>query len=144
MKTFKTIFGMVFVFLALNSNAQTTSSQNKKDIQKAIQNMVKGKDLQNGKMISDAFWDDIAIFATRGPEILTVSRKQFIDLHETKRFGGHKRNYKIKHLTINDNGIANAIVIAEGDTIYYEYYLGLTKKNGQWKIQTYLQHSEKK
>lgn len=124
--------------------AQNANMENKNTIHKVIKNMVAGIDSQDGELISQTFWEDIAIFATRGATILTVPGKQFIELHEAKKFGGIKRNHTISNLIINKNGIANAAVIAEGNGVYYEYYLGFTKKNGEWKIQTFLQHSEKR
>ena len=132
------------LFLIFGLNAQETDLENKNAIHKAIENMVVGIDNQNGEFISKAFWDDIAIFATRGSAILTVSGEQFIELHQQKKFGGIEREHSIKNLIINDNGIANAVVVAEGEGVYYEYYLGFTKKEGEWKVQTFLQHSEKR
>ena len=119
-------------------------NNNEKDIKKAITAMVKGVDTQDSNKIALGFWDDAAIFATRGTEVLTVPVAQFIALHKAKKFGGQDREFEIKNLMINEAGIAHAQVIAQNENIFYEYQLGLTKKEGTWRIQTFLQHAEKK
>jgi len=138
MKTLKTITLITICLVFINCNAQKSEAS----IKDAIKNMVKGKDAQDGTMIAKGFWEDAAIFATRGPEILTVPVKQFVDLHQSKKLGGHDRNYKIEEISINEAGVASAKVTAQDKKVHYEYHLGFTKKQGEWRIQTYLQHSK--
>ncbi len=140
MKTLKTITLITICLVFINANAQKSETS----IKEVIKSMVKGKDAQDGVMITSSFWNDAAIFATRGTDILTVPVKQFVDLHQSKKLGGHDRNYNIEDLSINESGVASAKVIAQDKKVHYGYHLGFTKKEGKWRIQTYLQHSSLK
>jgi len=134
------IFTILALLVIINVHGQAIPNA-KASINLAIKNMVKGKDMQDGAKIALGFWDDAAIFATRGSDILTVPLQQFIDLHQSKKLGGHNRTFEVKSLTINPSGIASALVVAQDQKVHYEYHLGFTLKKDQWRIQTYLQHS---
>ena len=135
---------VICMMLGASMGYSQDDTQNEMGIKEAIIAMVKGVDTQDADKITLGFWEDAAIFATKGTEILTVPVEQFIALHKSKKFGGQKRNYQIKTLMINEAGIAHAQVIAQNDNIFYEYQLGFTKKEGTWRIQTFLQHAHKK
>ncbi len=135
---------VICMMLGTYTGYSQNHAQNEMGIKEAIIAMVKGVDTQDADKLTLGFWEDAAIFATRGKEILTVPVEQFIALHKAKKFGGQERDYEIKALMINKAGIAHAQVIAQNDNIFYEYQLGFTRKEGTWRIQTFLQHAQKK
>ncbi len=138
------LFTILLSLVGYTSYAQSESAD-ETAIKKTIFNLVKGQDLQNGNQITSAFRQEASIFAThQGTKILSLPVAKFAAVHESKQFGGHKREMSIESISISDDIIASAKVIAENQKVHYVYYLTLTNVENKWLIQSYLQHSKMK
>lgn len=113
-------------------------------ITQSIHRLTTGVDNQDGELLRRAFHDDAAIFATTpaGDALVTLTAESFAGVHADKRFGGQQRSVHIESLDVTDGLIAHAKVIAENDAVHYTYYLGFTKLDGTWRIQSFLQRSK--
>lgn len=123
--------------------ADSALADDRSAILDTIRHLTDGVDTQDGAMLSNAFHEDAAIFATSpdGDELIALPAAAFAKVHAEKRFGGQKREATVASLDITEGLIANAKVVAENDDIYYTYYLGFVKLDGKWKIQSFLQRS---
>ena len=133
----------LFVSLATIVLSNSALADDRSAILDTIRLLTDGVDTQDGAMLSDAFHEDAAIFATSpdGTELVALPAAAFAKVHAEKRFGGQTRSATVANLDITEGLIANAKVIAENDAVHYTYYLGLVKLDGDWKIQNFLQRS---
>lgn len=116
----------------------------KEDIKQVITDLVKGIDEQDGDRILRTFRENATLQATNQGKIIAVPYDQFAKMHASKRFGGRQREMTIESIDITDGIIANAKVVAQDDVVHYVYYLNLSKTDGKWLIQGFMQHSKKK
>ncbi|MEM7500801.1 MAG: nuclear transport factor 2 family protein [Pseudomonadota bacterium] len=133
----------LFLSLAAIVLSNSALADDRSAILDTIRLLTDGVDTQDGAMLSDAFHEDAAIFATSpdGTELVALPAAAFAKVHAEKRFGGQTRSATVANLDITEGLIANAKVIAENDAVHYTYYLGLVKLDGDWKIQNFLQRS---
>lgn len=137
----KILFGSFAVVCILGSPVM---ADDREHLTQSIHRLTNGVDDQDGELLRQAFHDDAAIFATNpaGDALVTLSAESFAGVHADKRFGGQQRSVRIESLDVTDGLIAHAKVIAENDAVHYTYYLGFTKLEGTWRIQSFLQRSK--
>ncbi len=115
------------------------------EISDTIHRLATGVDQQDDKTLLSVFRADAALFATNptGDDLVVVSADKFAELHAQKRFGGQVRHVEIEYVDITDDLVAMAKVLATNERVHYTYYLGFTKVDGTWLVQTFLQRSRK-
>ena len=141
----KTIFLFVFTFF-ISVSGFSQSKEDTKAVKSVINKLVQGVDTQDGKMLMDAFHTTSGLFAFTpdGSSMLTVTAEQFAGMHASGKFGGRKREMKIKSLEINEEGlIASAVVHAYDSKVFYDYRLTFFKIDGKWAIVSFGQRSRK-
>lgn len=113
------------------------------EIVAVIEKLTAGVDAQDAALLQEAFSEDAALFATRpdGDGMITLSASAFAAAHGNKQFGGQQRNVTIEYVDIADDLVAVAKVLAANEQLHYTYYLGFSKIDGAWRIQTFLQRS---
>lgn len=116
----------------------------KVEIEKLIYQLMKGVDTQDGELILAVFRSDATLQATNQGKIISVDYKQYAELHNSKKFGGQKREVEISNIDLTDGIIASAKVIAQNESLHYVYYLNFSNTDGKWLIQGFLQHAKVK
>ncbi len=131
---------LVYMSLGLST---VTLAHDTSEITTVIHKLTTGADLQDADMLLAAFREDASLFATNpaGDNLIAVTAAAFADMHGSKRFGGQQRDVVIEQIDISEELVASAKVLATNDEVHYTYYLTLTKVEGSWLIQTFLQRS---
>jgi hypothetical protein len=119
------------------------SADETSEIHAVIHKLTTGVDQQDKALLLEAFREDAALFATNpaGDGLIAVAAGAFADMHESGRFGGQQREVVIESVDITEGLVAAAKVVASTEQVHYIYYLGLTKVDGTWLVQTFLQRS---
>ena len=149
---FVTLFFITNISLAQASLVQDAPCLGNDDladetgIRKVIKTFVKGIDNQNGDEIMKTFYEGSSLFAFKpdGKGIVTLSAKQFAAAHQAKKFGGQKREFHVKDLSVTDGLQASANVTAFNEIVFYNYRLTFIKQEGKWLIVNMMQRSRQR
>jgi len=129
----KSIFFAVFTLLI---TGQAFAQNDAKAIKKAIQTFHEGganNDIrQLEPVLSEHF--RVVFHDTVKPAVQVLDRATYLQLIDTKVFGGQPRDLVIESLDIHDGVNATAYVHQKGQENTLHTYLSLVKSNGTWKI----------
>lgn len=129
----KSIFFAVFTLLLAG---QVAGQNDAKAIKKAIQTFNEGGAANDITLLEPVLSEHfrVVFHDTATPAVQLLDRTTYLQLIDTKVFGGQPRELVIESVNIHDGVNATAFVHQKGQESTLHTFLSLVKSDGSWKI----------